>query len=73
MLAAKASLVCETYQDFDIFATEKNQSILLEEIIWQLPEGEKFIEGENSRELIPKTTVLKIYSFFPPREHLTRT
>lgn len=33
MLAAKASPVCETYQDFDIFATEKNQSILLEEII----------------------------------------
>jgi len=32
---SKASFFCEISQAFDIFATEKNQGILPEEIIWQ--------------------------------------
>lgn len=63
MLSSKASFFCEISQAFDIFATEKNQGILPEEIIWQRWGGEKLIKGENSWELIPRPTVLKIYSF----------
>lgn len=46
---------------------------IVEEIIWEPQDGGKFIEGENARELIPRTTVLKISSFFPQREDLIRT
>lgn len=61
VLLAKASPVRGTSQDFDMFATEKYQGILLEEIILQLQVGRKFIEGENSRALTPRPPVLKIY------------
>lgn len=63
----KLTLSVKHLQDFAILATENiRASYLVEEIFWEPQDGGKFIEGENARELIPRTTILKISSFFSP-------